>query len=359
VAHGKNILTLNGKRYDTVTGRMIPDDSISPAVKASKSVQKNTGTRPAVGIVDGIQKKKPARPQTGKVHAHAMHKKHQRSQTLMRTAVKKPVPAKTEKQPSKPLINSSAKVYHSNPTRELRARHIAQSSLVSKFGNRPGEMRPIAAPLQVAPAPEEPTVTNKSSLLAGTSVTRPMVNPFQSAIDNSTSHDQPKLKKPKVSHRVAKKLHVSSKFVHIGASAFIVLMLGSYFTYHNLPNLSMKVASTRAGVKGSLPGYKPSGFSMRGPISYQPGQLTVTFQSRTDDRRFTLTERLTEWNSETLLENHVAVDQKPYQTYKDRGKTIFIYNGGTATWIDNGVWYEVNGGDSLNSDQLLRIAASL
>jgi hypothetical protein len=72
-----------------------------------------------------------------------------------------------------------------------------------------------------------------------------------------------------------------------------------------------------------------------------------------------LSQRSSEWNSDALVQNFVATSRRAYQSYQDNGKTIYIYEGNNATWVDGGVWYQIEGNASLNSDQLLRIAKSL
>jgi hypothetical protein len=135
--------------------------------------------------------------------------------------------------------------------------------------------------------------------------------------------------------------------------------MAGYFAYNNVPNLAMKVASTRSGTPGALPDYSPSGFALGGPIKYSPGQIQISYSSNTDDRSFTITETKSEWNSDALLDNHVAANSRAYQTFQDNNKTIYIYDEDVASWVDNGIWYELNGNKSLNTDQILRIANSL
>ena len=121
----------------------------------------------------------------------------------------------------------------------------------------------------------------------------------------------------------------------------------------------MRVAAARAGVNASMPGYQPSGFSFKGPIDYSAGQVTVSFKSNTDDRAYSVAQRSSNWNSDALLSNFVVAEGKQYQTYIDRGRTLYIYDGSNATWVDNGVWYQVEGNSDMTTDQLVRIAASI
>jgi len=122
----------------------------------------------------------------------------------------------------------------------------------------------------------------------------------------------------------------------------------------------MHVASARAGVHASLPSYQPAGFSFTGPIKYKPGQITISFKSNSDNQRnFSITQSASSWDSQTLLENYVTPTGQPYQTDEVSGKTIYIYGTSNATWVDGGIWYNVQGNSSLNSAQLLRLADSI
>lgn len=121
----------------------------------------------------------------------------------------------------------------------------------------------------------------------------------------------------------------------------------------------MRIAASRAGFNAAIPSYQPSGFGMKGPIEYGPGQVTLNFKSNSDERNFHVTQRVSSWNSEALLTNFVTTNNKSYQTYQDKGRTIYIYDGSNATWVSNGVWYQIEGKSNLNSDQLIKLANSI
>jgi hypothetical protein len=361
VSNKTNVVMLNGKQYDALTGKIVNHSTSSPSNEKPQAKDQHPGNGTAL---DGFSRR-PKTKKTPHPHAHvSVHQKNERSKTLMRTTVKKPktisstsaAPANTTRQHA---VKQEPAPIKNNPLRELRAQQIQKSSLISKFGQRskfqsqPG-IKPVAHPQQNGrPSSQTPRKkTEEDASMHNDDI-------FQSGLDNATSHEQKRPKKPPIGHRVAKKLRVSPRVVNIGASLAVVTVLGGYFTYHNIPNLAMQVASARSGIRGELPKYQPSGFTMKGPIQYQPGQITVSFHSTSDDRSYHLTQRASQWNSEALLEKFVNIDRRPYQTYQDKGKTIYIYEDNNATWVSNGIWYQVEGKSSLNSDQLLRIAGSL
>lgn len=366
----KNVIELNGQKYDALTGRPVTVTTAKPAPAAKKHA--TTGPK----HLDGFSRRPGAPRQTT---TQSVHSKTTKSQTLMRSAVKQPVatpkvhakvahnkPANHQKAAPPPIVGSE------KPGRVIRATTIAQNSLITKFGKtsptiNTAEIEVKPAPVvHQAPTPPSPHLESvlkaapvtKSSAPAHASVPKAK-DPFHSAIENAISHNQPKLKKAPAHHRVAKRLHVSPKFVtFVGATVAVFSVLG-VMAYQNMPEIALKVASTRSGLNASLPAYQPAGFAITGPIKYNPGEVTINYKSNSDDRGFNVVQKNSSWNSETLLENFVTTSNQPYQTFQANGRTIYIYEGNKATWVDGGVWFNIDGKTNLNSDQLLRIANSL
>lgn len=358
----KNTIEINGKLYDAVTGKVV---SLHPA-KSNVPPKKPNGGQ----VVDGFTRHPsatiPVKAVPKKVairtEAPKSPKKTQKSHTLMRTAVRKPHSA------GKPLNHNPTKTHLANPQREVRAQHVSKSKLISKFGSI-GALRPVLAPLEVQPEPSAPVFDNLmqhaqavvASTVHGTHQKSGSSNTFERALHNATSHQQihHKHKKRGLSHAAAKKLNVSHRAVKISSGLAVALLVIGFFAYQNAPNLAMKVASTRAGINAKLPDYKPSGFAMNGAIQYSPGQILVSYKSNSDERNFKLSQQSTDLTNESLLTERVASANKPYQTFQDKGKTIYIYDDSNATWVDNGILYHIEGESALSTDQLLRLATSL
>jgi len=212
-------------------------------------------------------------------------------------------------------------------------------------------------PVKPAPAPSQPPLLDTHHHTQLDKKTSGVA--FQEAIQKSTSHQRQPLKATTKRQRVAHKLRISPKVVSISAASLSILLLVGFFAYQNVPNVSMRVATARAGVQGNLPDYRPSGFGLNGPIQYQQGQIVVNYKSHSDNRQFRISQRATDWNGETLLNQFVTTNRRAYQTYQSDGKTIYIYDDANATWVDKGIWYQIEGKSALNSDQLLRLAASM
>lgn len=367
MAKSQHIIELNGQQYDALTGKIVVASPTKTSPPKSAKALKN-----APKHVDGFVRRPGnigADPRHAAPATKAVHQQPAKSQTLMRTAVKKPVnkkihakatPATTPKQSSPDAPNSY--VSSIKPGRAIRAVHIGQSSLISKFGKSAPSIKNEVVPVKPAPAHiAKPAASKPKPTTHETQPAKPKKSsdPFHKAIENAVSHDQPKAKKPRVHHKIARTLHVSPRLVSFVGVSVLALGISGFLAYQNLPELAMRVASTRAGLNASLPSYQPAGFSMAGPIKYEPGTVTVNYKSNSDDRTFNVTQKNSSWNSETLLENYVSPTKEPYQTFQANGRTIYIYEGNKATWVDGGVWYNVDGETNLNSDQLLRIAESL
>ena len=356
----KHVIELNGQKYDAKTGAPLNHSNV-------KKVPKKQSNMSPTKHLDGFSR----RPNTVKVQPSAVtHKQPERSKTLMRTVVKKPVPATIH---SKAAANAAVPVAQRThnpitasvkPGRAIRAHAAVQSNYISKFGKVAPVIHKAVVPVASEPARNNATSKVTAQPHHAPAVTSPKKltekqDPFRTAIEQAVSHTQPKAKKHRVHHRIARRLHVSPRLVNFAGVTVFALGIGGFLAYQNLTGIAMQVASTRSGLNASLPTYQPAGFSMAGPIEYEPGEVKLSYKSNSDNRTFEVTQKNSQWNSETLLENYVSPSKEPYQTFQANGRTIYIYEGNKATWVDGGIWFNIDGKTNLNSDQLLRIADSL
>jgi hypothetical protein len=326
-------IKLNGKTYDASSGKAI-DNVVRPH----------------------------ARPHT-KLAAQTMHSRQERPKTLMRDIVKQPA-AKTHKVATKP--SNTAHTFNPMPIavsaeRIARAKVVQRSQLVSRFASLAASESLIkrTEKLAVKKPPADIISHHSAPILIPVAPTPTASSLFNDAMQKATSHSQKATKNSARRHRIAKKLGVSSKVFAVSSGTLAAVLLAGFFAYQNAPNASFRVAAARAGVKAKLPGYKPSGFAMRGPVQSAPGEITVSFRSNSDNRAFTVSQKLSNWDSSALRNNYVASTSKDYQTLEDSGRTVYIYNDSSATWVDGGIWYRIEGNSSLTSMQLLHIAASM
>lgn len=340
------VIELNGRRYDAVTGREVAQvlsNPPKPQVYARSSV-------------DGIAK----RPHPPRKTSQPSSQRTQRSQTLKRSAVSKPHhvhkvtnSSKSPAHTSKPItqIDSGQQPRHNVPAARLqRVKSIGQNKLIKRFND------------DVSPAVHKHAVRAKqqasSMVQAVSSVVEQPVSQFGQAIEQAATHTTKKIRKTPIRHRVARKLRISPKALNVGTLGVAVLLFVGYFGYQSAPNLSMRVATMRASVDGSLPSYLPTGFSLNRSIAYKPGEITLAYRSNSDERYFQITQSASQWDSEALQQNFVA-SKEQVRTVQDKGKTIYLYDESSATWVDGGVWYRIEGESLLNSDQLSRLANSL
>lgn len=343
----QHVIELNGKLYDAKTGKPIEADTKVDTLSPSEPVHKSKTV--SIAVADG-----------GKVaHSRASHAQAHRpghAKTLIRRGLKKPslLPeavsgAIVEQQPS---VEPEADSFSDD--RLERAKHVPKSSKISRFSAstfRGHSFTKQASPLPVKLAPDhlKTAAANHNKV-----VKEKLVNKaIKEARSPSTHHKRVK------HHRIAHKLGVSHRVVQVGSSALAILLIAGFFAYQNAANISLKVASSRAGFSAVMPGYQPSGFSMNGPVEYAPGQITLNFNSNSDSRNFHITQRVSNWNSEALVSNYLAANNKTYQAVDQNGRTVYIYDGSNATWVSGGIWYQIEGSSSLNSDQLLHIASSM
>ncbi len=387
----KTIIEVNGRKYDARTGQILSNDVTSQSV-----AQQSARTAP---VLDGVNRRRPAQPNAAtpkqvapnpvtpvakpSAHPNAARAldikptKHkvQKAKTLLRTAVKKP-------QKAAPVIHGTSSAVESKVERSAtgrglllrrtpdsriaRARQTAKSAAIQKFGAAKSVVSApkVSGDLKVTQPPKEQTVA--SAPVAAPVLTKPALGKhakkqvFNHPIANANHHTAPKVvKKERVLTKIARKLRVKPQTVSLAAGTLAVVLLAGFFAYQNVPAIAMRVAANQAGFSGHLPTNPPAGFAFKGPIQYSKGTIAVKYNSNSDQRTFTITQKPTDWTSDSLLANYVLNSKERYQTYHDRGLTVFVYNNGNATWVDNGVWYNLTGQGSLSSDQILAIAGSM
>lgn len=371
---GNNVIELNGKKYDTKTGKLIHDAHTKPvhtshpttvhaadttANKATKPISTHSpAVRKPARNIDGIKSAPRPAPQRSSAANHTK-RPTQHSQTLARRSVGQPhitsAAVSIPQSSTAVVISPSSPLLGVDQARLKRAQHVHQDKRVSRFAVLEPKTTPaspaIVGPTPLAPPAQAPAISARHT-----------PSPLEQAVANATSHTEKKvaLKSLKAHHKIAKKLHVRPKTVTTAAALLVVVAIGALVTYRQMPQIQTKIASSRAGVHGSLPSYTPSGFSLLKGVDYQPGQITLTYASKTSDNRsYTVTQADSIWTSDSLRENYLDSLGTSYQTIQQNGKTIYIYDG-NATWVDGGVWYRVQAEQAnLSSKQLSDIIDSL
>lgn len=323
---------IKGKLYDATTGKVVS--------KPSNSAQHIDGFRAA-------PKKRRVKTTATNVHTTQQKSKrlHPATARKAREAAAQTTPATT-----KPVAQK-AKQHFTNKARVNRAAQHTRSSLIKKFGGTPAEQP--TAPQQIAQevaTPADDPVYQVPNLKALQQIQQP---PQQPTVEAQAPQE------PSQPNWFVRQFKQRPKMIYISGFSILALLAGGFVTYNNIPNMALRVAASRAGFQASLPNYKPAGYSFTGPVAYSPGSISVNFQSNSDERDFTITQRESSWDSQSLLDNFIISENKQHVTFQERGLTVYVYESSNATWVDGGIWYTIEGNSQLSSEQLLKIAASL
>lgn len=334
-------IQINGRTYDALSGQLVsqPAPAKTAAPAKTKSVPHSKGHS-----IEGVVRAKPAhhRPAAKQVHART-----KRAHTLNRSAVHKAGPAASKPAPSAPIDSGNHTI---DVQRAQRAKRVHKSRAISKFGS--GKDAPATTATTIV---EPPAPTPIAPPAAPLSAKEELIAQHLAQVA-ATSSAQPK---PKRGHRVKQWLKQPRRSTVLATTASAVLLAG-YITYINIPNMALRVASSRAGFAAHLPGYQPAGFSFSGPVAYQPGEITVSYDSTGGGRSYTIVQKESNWDSQTLLD-HIEPQAELYPaTYQESGLTVYVYDSKVATWVNAGVWYTINNDQAqLTTEQMLKIAASL
>lgn len=337
----KNVLQMNGKAYDAVTGRRI--DGLVPPKKATLKAAA-TSASPAASKVSAKAR------QTN----HAAYRQPQHAQTLMRRAVKKPTTGlKKQLHVHQAISHAPAQTIavkhvasHVDSTRLRRAESTEKHAQVSRF-NPPSVVPVTFTAVPVKHAPQD---------IPGTEPPTPVVPPptptntppdiFEQAIANATHFVDV------AEHKTHFKKKARRHALTMTAGVFALLMLGSFLTYQNTPTLQVKVAGVVAGVSTRMPDFKAAGFSYEG-VSGSGTKVVYRFKSSL--AHYQLIEQTTNWTGQEMIDqvSSVAANGTPNYTILTVGKrTVYKFNDRHATWVANGTWYQVHGSQPLSDSQL-------
>lgn len=355
----QNYIVINGKTYDARSGLVVKDTTPVARPRVSRSMNDIAPTPVrAVPQKTAAVTAPAAHPAVQRAVGKTIHRKPQRAQTLLRTSVQRPA------KPATPIIGERTMAAQA---RQERAQQATKHNDVQRFAKvNPAAIKPVAEPQQETahsialaqlqsqhPALKKAIAENQKEL-KGSDLKEALIK--QRIAEAPESHTEKPARQNQ--GRLNAFFSKQPRLLTAAVSTLCVLMLVGYVTYLNMPVISMRIAASRAGFAATMPGYKPSGYSLRGPVAYSPGQVNLAYNSNTGGEGFTLTQRQTSWDAQALLDNYVAKQTHDYLTYQEKGLTIYMYNG-KAAWVNGGVWYNVSGKAALSSDQILQMATSM
>jgi len=308
-------VTINGTLYDAHTGMPIQQEvAVQP-------------TQPS-----------PIIPQSEAHHSDSVHQVIQKSQTLNRQIVQKT--DQTDKKQTRPTVEKSPAITK-----------FAPHPIGAKSGVRiMSDIGPVMHPM-TAKAQHPMHATGSTQKLAPKPSHVIKQEAVAQALEKAPGHNA-NAKQTKHKKRYSRMLSVAS-------ASLALLLLGGYFTYLNMPSLSVRVAASQAGVNASYPTYRPDGYSLNGPVAYSQGEVTMKFAANAGPQNFTVNQAKSSWDSSAVLDNYVK--QKAgdnYIAYNEHGLTIYTFDG-NAAWVNGGILYTIAGDAPLSSDQIRHIATSM
>lgn len=309
------VVSIGGVDYDSLSGL--------PARKQEIAVQKELRRTQAVA-------------------AKGVHATQQRSTALNRRFVKKAVaPKAPAPRPSTGSMDMK--------------RTVKRSPQISRFAREPQAVAAKRHSVDIAPV-AHPVVQKAHAVQHASKPVPAKTAPSARDIKHS---ELGKALATAATPEVSAKKQPKRRALNVATASLGVLLLTGYFTYVNMPNLSVRVAAAQAGIDASYPEYRPVGYRLNGPVAYQDGQVSMKFASNSGPVAFSLNQAKSNWDSSALLEKYVdpRSDGK-YATYNDGGLTIYTY-GTDAAWVNGGILYTVEGSATLSNEQVRRIATSM
>jgi hypothetical protein len=358
----QNYLVINGKTYDARSGLVVKD--VAPAMQ---SINKNSRSMsdvapaPRTSVVPKpkITPVAQVAEAASTVVAKKVHRQPQKAQTLLRNSVQRPeiIPA-SHARVGERKVQEQARVE--------RASQVSRTSQVSRFATSEVSPQPVTLPAAEETKPsialaqfqsQHPALKKSPAepapALKGSELKEQLI---RERLEETPDEQEEKLQRQE--GRINSFFSKQPRLLTAAVSALSVLLLVGYVTYLNMPTISMRIAANRAGFAATMPGYKPAGYSLHGPVAYSPGEVNLAFNSNTNADSFTLAQHQTNWDAQALLDNYVSKQTNDYLTYQEKGLTIYIYDG-KAAWVNGGVWYNVGGTAKLSSDQILQMATSM
>ena len=285
--------------------------------------------------------------------AKAAQRPLQTSTTLMRHSVNKPAPSLSRQlRVSVPTNAGQAPRASVGPTpssrsfeRLKRAQTTARSENISRFQ----AAAPASTPSQQSKSEGQTIVVKRrpaQTALAPSPKTAADI--FEQTIWQATGH----LEKPPT-----KVMSNRRKFALIGGSLAAAIVMVGLVALQSLPSLRLQLASAKAGFNVGLPGYQAPGFH-EANVTYKPGLIAIEYRSNSDSRTYTITEKNSAWDNQTLLNMYVNKITSSYATVSVSGRTVFIYGNAQATWVISGIWYQVQNNGALSQHELLELAST-
>lgn len=283
-------------------------------------------------------------------HSQNVHQVAQKSATLNRAFVKKAAPS--------PLHKVIAK-----PAPAVKPQMSTQKSpAITRFATHPTGVKPAVRRMDIGP--KSHPVAQKTHAKIQQNTPAPVtpathaVKPSHIIKNEAISEAMEKAPKHTANAKHVKQPRKHSRTLSLMSASLALIMLAGYFTYLNMPNLSVRVAAAQAGFEATYPGYHPDGYRIN-KVAYAEGQVGIQYVANGSEQGFTVKQEKSGWDSSALLANYVEPTSKGgYIPHSEQGITVYVFDN-NAAWVNDGIRYTINGNAPLSSDQILDIATSM
>jgi hypothetical protein len=227
---------------------------------------------------------------------------------------------------------------------------------ISAHTEVPMNHEPIVAMTQAPEVPAQPANASANGIAMSTDL-----QPTGSNLHNTVGATQSTVgDMPEHKEKTSKKAKKVLKPAAIAVSIAALFATGAYIWKVNYPSLAFKIASAKAGMSATMPGYVPTGYNLGSQIQTNPGTVSYNLINSSADKKITVTQSKTDWDSQALAENYVSPKAENYLALQAQGLTIYVLGQNQATWVNKGTWYKLDSPNQpLNQDQIIKIATSL
>ncbi|MDB5186679.1 MAG: hypothetical protein JWM07_151 [Candidatus Saccharibacteria bacterium] len=289
------------------------------------------------------------RPTASKVtHSQTMHRATQKSATLNRAFVKK-VAAAADK-------TTTPVVHATKPSITVQ-----KSPAITRFAPHPAGAKPVVRHMDIGPKSHPIAAKAHQKIQAApqpvTAATHAL-KPSQVIKNEAIAEAMAKTPKHNAKAKTVKQPRKHSRTLSLMSASLAMIMLAGYFTYLNMPNLSVRVAAAQAGFDATYPGYHPDGYRIN-KVAYTDGQVGIQYVANGSEQNFTIKQEKSGWDSSALLANYVEPTSKGgYIPHSEQGITVYVFDN-NAAWVNDGIRYTINGNAPLSSEQILDLATSM
>lgn len=355
------MVEVNGQRYDAATGRLVGavKQITKTVMPGSGQVMDGFTRRPAVTKITSSPAAKTVKAKAKRAAVSA-RRQPQPAKTLMRSFVSKPK-LKLQDLKQKQALPKHHSVI--NSARAFRAKTVARNAHISHFIEKRKSQSDAESGEVISPSRVNLSAKGNSMALTRPNPTLATISGSQlerlldQALERADAHRQNLRSRASGPLKFVQRL---PRWLTVLILMVVVVGFGGIVAWQKVPQLSLKVASSRAHVDASIPGYVPYGFSLASPINYKSGSVDLTLRSAADNSKtVTITQTASNLDSQSLKSNVIPAST-PVQTTQVNGTPVYIYGkSNNAVFKKGDSEVKITNNAQLPADELSNIAKGL